>query len=95
MKYLILKLSKWLANNCKGKRVLFVGSPRRTDNVTKNEALNTCINAEKEVCYKYGIKFLDLYHDYAIYAVLSDGVHFNLDGERLNGRIIGNTLNNM
>ena len=88
-------ICKWLANNCKGKRVLFVGSPRRTDDTARNEALNTYINAEKEVCYKYGIKFLDLYHDYATYALLGDGVHFNLEGEKLNGRVIGNTLNNM
>ena len=88
-------ICKWLANNCKGKRVLFVGSPRRTDDLVKNENLSTFIDAEKEVCYKYGIKHLDLYHDYATYALLADGVHFNLEGERLNGRVIGNTLNNM
>ena len=72
-----------------------MGSPRRTDNTARNEALGTYIDVEKEVCYKYGIKFLDLYHDYATYALLADGIHFNLEGERLNGRVIGNTLNNM
>ena len=66
-----------------------------SDLLIRNETLNTFINAEKEVCYKYGIKFLDLYHDYATYALLADGVHFNLEGERLNGRVIGNTLNNI
>ena len=41
-------ICKWLANNCKGKRVLFVGSPRRTDDV-------------KKICTKYILGFASLY----------------------------------
>lgn len=98
VKYMLEKM----INNFKGKPILVVAPPQRTDSVIDSKGVHANVYLGERVdilekaCRKYSVAFLDLYHNHTSQIILGDGVHPSTDGGMVEmGKIIGNKLSTL
>lgn len=101
-------MERWLRNvigpgRYPTKRVVFIGAPGRTDMTTNGlgNTLKDYNDAMRAFCAKWGIPFLDLLSTAGFNSLTfasggawtTDGLHYNILGGDIIGRLVGNFIN--